>query len=137
MARYLPSLSLISTTSYLFPVLSGCHTNLLSEVITESSRIMESTGIGNFCHGIILCLQQFCRRADPVLEKILFGRNLCLPHEDLIQIRSVHTYIIRNILNPEIVGIIVGDIFKCPLIILFVMITSPAAFRPGHTGKQL
>ena len=37
----------------------------------------------------------------------------------------------------KIVGIIVGDIFKCPLIILFVMIASPAAFRPGHTGKQL
>ena len=47
---------LISTTSYLFPVLSWCHADLLSKMIAESSGITEATGISNLCHVIILCL---------------------------------------------------------------------------------
>lgn len=47
---------LISTTSYLFTVLSWCHADLLSKMIAESSGITEATGISNLCHVIILCL---------------------------------------------------------------------------------
>ena len=120
----------------IFPENSGCGTDGFFEIIAKCRSVFEPAGESNFCNGVGGGAKHLGRNTDAVLQEVLFRREFYLLHKYFVQIGAVNAYMPGNIGNPDIVGIIVVNIFLCLLEILMGVIFFFGNRDGLHAGKK-